>query len=227
VLPVRSPRCGSGSSVLPPASVLSAERDTTAVGLDGLESRLTALIRSSSMLMRALRAARAVGPPDWLIGGGVIRERVWDHLHGLARPCPSRDVDLAFFDPVSLGSNRERDVQRTVVAQAPDICWDVTNQAAVHLWYPEVFGVELDPLRCSADAVGTWAETATAIGIRLLGDERLEVVAPCGLEDLFGLVCRRNPRLITVEQYRRRVQNQRIARRWPKVRVLDLEEDSP
>ncbi len=187
---------------------------------DELELRLTALVHSSSMLMRALRAARAVDPPDWLIGSGVIRDRVWDHLHGFARPVASKDVDLAFFDPSSLDSDRERSVQREVAALAPDICWEVTNQAAVHLWYPKVFGVEVEPLTSSADGVATWPETATAVGIRLRGDDRIEVVAPCGLEDLFGLICRRNPRRVTVEQYRHRVENKRIGRRWPRVQIL-------
>jgi len=209
----------------PPAP--SDERATSAGCLPELESRLIELVHSSSLLMRALRAARAVDPPDWYIGGGIIREWVWNRLHGFARRAPARDVDLVFFDPMSLSSDRERRIQDAVTVQAPDICWDVTNQAGVHLWYPEVFGVELDPLRCAADAVGTWAETATAIGIRLLANDRIEVVAPCGLDDLFGLICRRNPRLITIEQYRRRVQNQRIATRWPRVRVLDAQKESP
>lgn len=50
------------------------------------QSRLIELVRSSSMLMRALRAARAADPPDWLIGGGVIRDLVWDHLHDPRQP---------------------------------------------------------------------------------------------------------------------------------------------
>jgi uncharacterized protein len=188
---------------------------------DKLQSRLIELISSSSMLMRALRVARTVDPPGWLIGGGVIRDRVWNHLHRSAHLAPSKDVDLAFFDPVSLGSEREWSVQKAVMAQAPDISWDVTNQAAVHLWYPEVFGVEVEPLTCSADAVATWPETATAIAIRLLGDDRIQVIAPCGLDDLFGLICRRNPRRVTEEQYRRRVERMQIAKRWPQVQILD------
>jgi hypothetical protein len=188
---------------------------------DMLQSRLIELISSSSVLMRALRAARSVDPPDWLIGGGAIRERVWNHLHRSAHLAPSKDVDLAFFDPVLLGSEREWSVQKAVMAQALDISWDVTNQAAVHLWYPEVFGVEVEPLTCSADAVATWPETATAIAIRLLGDDRIQVIAPCGLDDLFGLICRRNPRRVTEEQYRRRVERMQIAKRWPQVQILD------
>jgi hypothetical protein len=46
------------------------------------------------------------------------------------------------------------------------------------------------------------------------------VVAPCGLEDLFGLLCRRNPRRVTAEEYRRRVESKHVATRWPRVRVL-------
>jgi uncharacterized protein len=47
------------------------------------------------------------------------------------------------------------------------------------------------------------------------------VVAPCGLEDLFGLVCRRNPRRVSVAHYRRRVRDKRIADRWLGVRIVD------
>lgn len=186
---------------------------------DELTSRLRTLVCSSPVLMRALRAARTVDPPEWLIGAGVIRDRVWDHLHGFA-PAPSKDVDLAFFDCLALGSESERSVQREVTARAPDISWDVTNQAGVHLWYPRVFGVEVEPLTSCADAVATWPETATAIGIRLLADDSIEVVAPCGLDDLFGLICRRNPRRVTEEQFRRRVERTQIAKRWPRVQVI-------
>jgi hypothetical protein len=188
---------------------------------DDFEACLVTLVRSSLVLMRALRAARTVDPPDWLIGAGAIRDRVWDHLHGFAPAVPSRDLDLVFFDQQSLGSERERSVQREVNTEAPDICWDVTNQAAVHLWYPEVFGLEVEPLTSSADGVSTWPETATAVGVRLLENDSIQVVAPCGLEDLFGLVCRRNPRRVTPEHYRARVKSKQIAERWPRVQILD------
>jgi hypothetical protein len=125
------------------------------------------------------------------------------------------------LDALSLESDGERSVQRAVTARAPDICWDVTNQAGTHLWYPEVHGVELEPLTSSADAVGTSSETATAIAIRLLANDSIHVVAPCGLDDLFGLICRHNPGIVPKEQYRRRVERMQIAKRWPRVQILD------
>jgi hypothetical protein len=51
----------------------------------GLERRLVDVVRGSALLMTALRAARDVDPPDWLVGGGAVRDLVWDHLHA-AKP---------------------------------------------------------------------------------------------------------------------------------------------
>src|SRR6266542_3070785 len=53
--------------------------------------RLTEIIRSSSWFMELLLAARDVRPPDWLLGGGALRDLVWDRLHGRAQPTPPRD----------------------------------------------------------------------------------------------------------------------------------------
>jgi hypothetical protein len=99
--------------------------------------------------------------------------------------------------------------------------WDAKNQAAVHRWYGRVFGAEVPPLASAADGVATWPETATAVAVRLDDGDELRVVAPCGLEDLFALVCRRNPRRVSVDQYRRRLREKRVAERWPKVTIVD------
>ena len=74
--------------------------------MTNLPGRLESLVRSTPWLLEALRAARDVDPPDWLVGGGVLRDLVWDRLHGRSRPAPPRDVDLAFFDPTRLDPAR-------------------------------------------------------------------------------------------------------------------------
>jgi hypothetical protein len=128
---------------------------------------------------------------------------------------------LCSSDAGALNAEREAQVLGELVRHAPELPWDVKNQAAVHLWYPQVFGLTVEPLVSSADAVATWPETATAVAIRLLPIDRIEIVAPFGLVDLFGLVCRRNPRRVTLEEYRRRIRHKRIAQRWPLVTILD------
>ena len=182
--------------------------------------RLTEIIRSSSWFMELLLAARDVQPPDWLLGGGALRDLVWDRLHGRAQPTPPRDVDLALFDPERLDPGRDAEVERALSARLPGVPWDAKNQAAVHRWYPRVFGFEVEPLASTADGVATWPETATAVAVRLEPGEQLLVVAPWGLADLLGIVCRRNPRRVTVEEYRRRVAAKRIAERWPGVTIV-------
>jgi hypothetical protein len=190
------------------------------VGELALEDRLARLVVSTGWMAHALETGREVAPPDWLIGAGAIRSLVWDHLHGATAAVP-KDIDLVFFDAGALNAEREAQVLGELVRHAPELPWDVKNQAAVHLWYPQVFGLTVEPLVSSADAVATWPETATAVAIRLLPIDRIEIVAPFGLVDLFGLVCRRNPRRVTLEEYRRRIRHKRIAQRWPLVTILD------
>jgi uncharacterized protein len=182
--------------------------------------QVEAILRSTPWLMDALRVARDVDAPDWLIGAGAVRTAVWDHLHGFDEPTEPADVDVAFFDPDDLSPERDSAVEGKLRERRPDIPWDAKNQAAVHLWYPAKFGYEVPPLASAADGVATWPETATCIGARLERDDAMTVVAPYGVEDLLGLVHRRNPARITVEEYERRLRTKRITERWPRVRVL-------
>ena len=185
--------------------------------VQGCTDQLRAIVRASPWMMEVLRAARACAAPDWWVGGGVLRDLVWDGLHGDFDPARVKDVDLAYYDPCDLSHAREVELEGALAAQLTGVSWDAKNQAAVHLWYQRRFGVSLPRLGSAADGVATWPETATAVAVRLCADDAVEVLAPCGLADLLGGVCRRNPRWVTVEEYRRRLLRKRVAQRWPKV----------
>src|SRR3954471_20949302 len=182
-------------------------------------ARLETIVRTTDWLMDALVAARGAGPPDWLIGAGAVRTVVWDRLHGYEVATELADVDLAFFDSHDLSQEREAAIERRLRARLP-VEWDAKNQARVHLWYPRRFGYEVPPITSSADAVATWPETATAVGLRLTHDDRLLVEAPLGLDDLLGMVHRRNPRGGSPEEDGRRLATKRIAERWPRATVV-------
>jgi hypothetical protein len=170
--------------------------------------------------MRALAVARDVDAPDWLLGAGALRTAVWDRAHGCDGPPELADVDVVFFDPGDLSAGRDAEVEFALRQRAPDVPWEASNQAAVHLWYPAKFGIEVEPLTSSADAVGTWPETAASVAVRLERDDALTIVAPCGLDDLLDLVHRRNPRRVTVAEYERRLAAKRIAERWPRATIV-------
>jgi hypothetical protein len=186
-----------------------------------LEDKLRAIVRSSDWMMQVLRAARACDPPAWVIGAGVVRNLVWDHLHGCSQPTPARDVDLAYFDPLDLRAEAERAWQDCLRSTLADVPWEVKNQAAVHLWYAQRFGCSVPPLESIDRAVASWPETATAVAVRLLADDSLEVVAPFGLQDLFQMTLRHNAARASLSEYRRRYTSKRIAERWPRVRIID------
>jgi hypothetical protein len=182
--------------------------------------QLEAIVLSTGWLMRALSAAREINPPDWLISAGAIRTAVWDRLHGYEKRTQLADIDLGFFDPADLSEEREREIQRALERALPAETWDVKNQAAVHLWYPKKFGYEVEPLTSTAAAVATFPETAVCVGLRLRDDDSLLIEAPCGLDDLFGFIHRRNPARVSIEEYERRLARKRITDRWPKVTVV-------
>jgi hypothetical protein len=170
--------------------------------------------------MSVLETARDIDPPEWVVGSGVIRNVVWDDLHGYTEPTAVQDVDVAFFDPADVSRERDAALERELADRAPKIPWEVTNQAGVHLWYEAKFGYPIPPARSIEDAVGMWPETATSVAVRLTSEGNLDVIAPLGLGDLFGLVLRRNPRQITREFFLQRLREKQVEARWPLVQVV-------
>lgn len=170
--------------------------------------------------MDALRAVRSVGAPEACIGSGAVRNAVWDALHGHSTPSSLADVDVPYFDPNDLTQAAEERYEKQLKELRPELTWDVKNQAAVHLWFHKVFGHEVEPLRSMRDAVATWPETAVAVAVSLRADDAIAVNAPLGLEDLFSMVVRRNPKRVSVETYRKRIAEKMYTERWPRVRVV-------
>lgn len=168
------------------------------------------------MITHVLKAVRTCDPPDWLVGGGVVRNIVWDHLHGYLRPTPIKDVDVAFFDAADLMPRRDLEVQSQLQKIARDVPWEAKNQAVVHLWYERVFGYPVEPLMSSADAIATWPEPATCVAVRLLENDE----SPYGLDDLFNITLRRNSRRITNKIFLERLRTKEPLKKWPQVRVI-------
>ena len=173
-------------------------------------------------MVGVLETAREVGPPDWWIAGGVLRDVVWEQrFGGAAAEIATKDVDVVFFDRRDLSRDRDELVESELVQRKPDVAWDAKNQAAVHLWYPDRFGVRVPPFGSVPEAVATWRGYAVCVAVRLAWGAAIEICAPHGLDDLLDGVWRRNPARVTVLEYERRVVRKQPAARWPGVRVID------
>ena len=180
--------------------------------------RVVALVRATPWFMAALRAGRSLGLTHWCIGAGALRTLVWDALHGLP-PTPLADVDLVYFCAADLSPERDAALQHRLAEQLPELPWEVTNQAGVHLWFERCFGDAVEPLRSLEDALASWPEPATAVGVWLGDRDALHVIAPLGLDDLLSMRIRRNPARVSAETYRQRCESKRYVERWPRVVV--------
>ncbi|WP_255755331.1 nucleotidyltransferase family protein [Massilia sp. erpn] len=185
-----------------------------------LEQRLAGIAAATPWFMDALHAAASFGLESWCIGAGVVRNLVWDHLHGYAAPSQLADIDLAYFDAANLDGEREADLQRCLSQLMPSQKWEVTNQARVHLWFEQYFGHPVDALTSLDEAVASWPEYATSVGVFLDSSAALNIIAPHGLEDLFSMTIRRNPARVSLETYRERIEQKQYLKRWPQATVI-------
>ncbi|KYC39146.1 hypothetical protein WA1_33310 [Scytonema hofmannii PCC 7110] len=170
--------------------------------------------------MATLSAVRELSLPSWCIGAGVIRNLVWDGLHGVSKASHLSDVDVVYFDPSDISTERDKKLQILLSHQLPDVPWEVTNQAGVHVWFESVFGHAVTPLSSLEEAIATWPEYTTAVGVTLEANDNIRIIAPFGLNDLFGMVVRRNPRRVSVETCRKRIEQKQYVARWPMVTVI-------
>jgi len=62
-----------------------------------------------------------------LVGAGVIRSLVWDHLHGYLNPTPVKAVDVVYFDGSNLSQKRDQDILGQLMDMLPDVPWESGN----------------------------------------------------------------------------------------------------
>ena len=173
------------------------------------------IIAQDPVGMKQLRAVRTLALRDWCIAAGFVRNRVWDHLHGIAPPRPPADIDVLYYEPSDLAKETEQAFEARLASLLP-APWQVRNQARMHVWK------NLPQHASTSDSMTYWLETVTAVGVRLENDDSLTVVAPLGTDDLLGLCCRptafgRTRR----DEYEARIASKQWRVLWPKVRFLD------
>lgn len=184
----------------------------------GYEQRLCDLVYASGSLMTALRAVHSLGLSSWCIGAGVVRSLVWDALHNYQEPSRVEDVDVAYFD-ADADSGQASRLQERLSLLLPAISWDVTNQARVHDWLVDDSGHAVAPLASLQDGLATWPEFATCVGVYVDINASVKVIAPHGLNDLFELVVRHNPRRASVATFNERVRTKQFGLRWPRLSI--------
>ena len=187
--------------------------------MSGLAARLEAILRAAPTLMRVLQTARELDLPDWLLFSGAVYQPVFNHLTGRDPDYGIKDYDLAYFDASDISYEAEdMAIRRAAIAFEPPLrdLVEVRNQARVHLWFETKFGERYPPLTSTAEALERFVSPVFAVGARLEADDSLTLVAPEGLEDLFAMRMRPNPRRKT-RGFARAAEN--LLARWPELKV--------
>jgi hypothetical protein len=185
-----------------------------------LAGRLDAILRANRRLMRVLETARDLDLPQWRVVSGAVYQTVWNALTGRAPDHGLKDFDLFYFDASDLSYEAEDVVIRAAAAAFPaDLAElvEVRNQARVHLWFEDHFGEPYAPLGCCDEAVERFVAPAYAVGVRLQADERLDILAPFGLDDLFAMRLRPNPRRGLARGWTKVIASAKA--RWPELTV--------
>ncbi|MGC9541797.1 nucleotidyltransferase family protein [Streptomyces sp. UG1] len=182
---------------------------------------LRAMLSRNDVLMEVLTRTATLELPGWYVTAGCLFQTVWNMVTDRPPTHGIRDYDVFYFDGADLSWEAEDEViqaGREVFAGLPAEV-EIRNEARVHLWYEDKFGVPCPPYASTEAAIDSFAATTCCLGVRLEAEGRWRVYAPHGLADVFNLVVRPNPVLAP-----RSVYDEKAARwleHWPELTVLD------
>lgn len=194
------------------------------IGRLPLDEQLLALksvLSRNDVVSEVLRRASRLDLPGWYLTAGCVFQTVWNVVTGRPPTNGIKDYDLFYFDGGDLSWDAEDRVIRAAGRAFADLHAEVEvrNEARVHLWYEEKFGVACAPYDSTESAIDSFAATTCCLGVRLEAGDHWRVYAPHGLSDVFNLVVRPNPVLAPKHVYE--TKTTRWRRQWPELTVLD------
>ncbi|MFG2793201.1 nucleotidyltransferase family protein [Streptomyces sp. NPDC048419] len=189
-----------------------------------LDEQLVALkstLSRNETLLEVLDRAASLDLPGWYLTAGCLFQTVWNVVTDRLPGAGIKDYDVFYFDDRDLSWEAEDAViqaARAAFSRLPAEV-EVRNEARVHLWYEQKFGVPCTPHTSTEAAIDSFAATTCCLGVRLERGGRWRVYAPHGLSDVFNLVVRPNPVPAPREVYEAKAA--RWQRHWPELTVLD------
>lgn len=208
----------------PPASSLAlfaAPADEEEAAASPAE-RLAARVAELSLLNRNNAAIidrmPQLGLRDWWLASGCIFQTVWNLRSGRPADKGIRDYDVCYFSD-DLSWEAEDQVIRDAAALFADLAVNIQlrNQARVHLWYPEKFGIPYPALTTASEGILRFTSSVQAVGMRRTGEEYIDIYAPFGLGDVWDIVARPNRALPLAHVYAEKTARWRME--WDKLIV--------
>ncbi len=188
--------------------------------IDEQVARFQEALRRNRTLTEVLARAARLDLPGWYLVAGCLYQTVWNVVSGQPPEAGILDYDLAYFD----GSDLSWAAEDAVIQAGHEVFGDlpapvqIRNQARVHLWYEQKFGIPCPPHESTEAAIDTFEATTACLGVCAGSDGRWRIYAPHGLADVFNLLVRPNPVLAPAAVYQ--VKTERWRQQWPTLTVL-------
>lgn len=159
---------------------------------------------------------------SWLAAGSV-RNFIWNILAGKPGFDAETDVDVIFFDQ-TVSYEETLQMEMELRKAFPAYSWELKNQVYMHIHSPNT-----QPYTSSKDAMSKYPECCTAIGLRLLEDDQLELFAPYGLADIRAFQVRPTPHFLADAErkklYMERIRKKNWQTKWPQLSFETLSEE--
>lgn len=183
------------------------------------EQLFLAYIDKNPVNGQILNLAPLLGVSDWWLTAGALFQTVWNVLEGKNPRAGIRDYDLFYFD-----EDTSYEAENAVILRARELFKDldvdveVRNEARVHLWYEDHFGVPAIPFTSTADAIDHFAAKTCCFAVTSDRAGVLTTYAPHGYDDLFARKVVPNPVLAPQAVYE--TKTKRWSAEWPSLTVL-------
>ena len=155
--------------------------------------KMISILKKNTDLMDVLDYIETLQLPNYYIAAGSIFQTVWNYYDQKDLNYNIKDIDVIYYDNTDLSV--EKDIKYYNLIN--DFCKnkgykyeiDVSNEARMHLWKKEKFNIDVEPYKCSEDAIDKWIATVHAIGITKENSE-IKIYAPYGLSDIYSKTIR-------------------------------------
>lgn len=189
---------------------------------DTVSERLAARVAELCLLNRnnalILERFPELGLRDWWLTSGCLFQTVWNLKSGRPADRNIDDYDICYFSEDSSWTAEDEVIRNAdILFKDLNVKVQVRNQARVHLWYTEKFGVAYPPLTTAGEGILRFPASPQTVGIKRTGDDFLDVYAPFGLGDIWDMVVRPNRGLPLTDIYAEKAA--RWHSNWPALTV--------
>ena len=160
-------------------------------------------------------------PDAWLVSGSLF-QAAWNGLTGRTPDYGIKDYDIFYFDPDTSWEAEDRAIARARALFAQfGIEVELRNQARVHLWYPQKFGMPYPPLTCATDGIDRFLAPACMVGVQT-AEGGWRTYAPFGFDDIAKMTVRPNP-VANFNAVRLAEKAARWKEKWPELTLVGLD----